>query len=292
MKSVIMIAALLLFAGLPTGTAVAQEEEVMSCSDCHDIAETFHANPHVRGTVVDGVIPNAVCESCHGDGTAHMESGGDTELIMLPVGLPGSNMCLSCHDKSTFWSSRAAGVHKNSNNVNCLTCHEIHEPEASETSLLTETEIALCGSCHSSKTATLRNKPFGHEVGRGGMECSSCHNPHGTRGEGMMARTHAGEIACMECHVDKRGPFVFPHGGKEVASDCLSCHELHGSNNPMQLKRANVYQLCIECHSPISGTTLGSQPPSFHDLTSPRFQNCTTCHTAVHGSNRSPELLK
>lgn len=291
MKTVMMIAVLLLFAGLPTGTAFAQEEEVMSCSDCHDIAETFHANPHVRGTVVDDVIPNAVCESCHGDGTAHMESGGDTELIMLPVGLPGSNMCLSCHDKSTFWSSKAASVHKNSTSVNCLTCHEIHEPEESETSLLTTNQVELCSSCHSNYAAELRNQPFRHEVGRGGLECSSCHDPHGRRSEGTLARTHAGEIACMECHVDKRGPFVFPHGGKEV-NDCMSCHELHGSNNPMQLKRANVYQLCSECHSPIAGMTLGSQPPSFHDLTNPRFQNCTTCHMAIHGSNRSPELLK
>ena len=36
----------------------------------------------------------------------------------------------------------------------------------------------------------------------------------------------------------------------------------------------------------------GSQPPSFHDLRSPRYQNCTTCHITVHGSNTSPLLLK
>ena len=74
--------------------------------------------------------------------------------------------------------------------------------------------------------------------------------------------------------------------------DCTSCHEPHGSSNPKQLKRATVYQVCIECHSPIGGTTLGSQPPSFHNLSSPRYQNCTTCHVAVHGSNRDPQLLK
>jgi nitrate reductase cytochrome c-type subunit len=51
-------------------------------------------------------------------------------------------------------------------------------------------------------------------------------------------------------------------------------------------------QVCIECHSPITGGTLGSQPPSFHNLTSPRYQNCTTCHVAIHGSNRDPQLLK
>jgi hypothetical protein len=58
------------------------------------------------------------------------------------------------------------------------------------------------------------------------------------------------------------------------------------------LKRARVDQLCLECHSPIAGTTLGSQPPSFHNIRLPRYQNCTVCHTAIHGSNRSPVLLK
>lgn len=287
----LLVVGLLLFFG-PSAVAEAQED-AFSCSDCHEIAETFHANPHVRGHVDDdGVIPNAVCETCHGDATEHMEAGGDPELIFRPVGLEGSNMCMSCHDKSTFWSSRATGVHKNSENVNCLTCHEIHEPEPSEAHLLTKNQLDLCSSCHSSKAAQFRNKPFSHRLGRGGMECSSCHNPHGTRGEGMLARTHAGEVACLECHVDKRGPFVFAHGGKALGETCLNCHELHGSNNPRQLKRANVYQVCIECHSPMTGTTLGSQPPSFHELTDPRYQNCTSCHMAIHGSNRSPELLK
>lgn len=72
----------------------------------------------------------------------------------------------------------------------------------------------------------------------------------------------------------------------------MSCHLPHGSVNPKQLTRANVYQLCLECHSPIAGGTLGSQPPSFHNLTSARYQNCTTCHVAIHGSNRDPQLLK
>ena len=60
----------------------------------------------------------------------------------------------------------------------------------------------------------------------------------------------------------------------------------------MPLKRATVAQLCIECHSPLTTGTLGSQPPSFHNLRLPRYQNCTTCHVAVHGSNRDPQLLK
>jgi predicted CXXCH cytochrome family protein len=72
----------------------------------------------------------------------------------------------------------------------------------------------------------------------------------------------------------------------------MTCHEPHASNNMHRLKRATVSQLCLECHSPITGGTLGSQPPSFHNLLTARYQNCTTCHVAIHGSNRSPQLVK
>lgn len=123
------------------------------------------------------------------------------------------------------------------------------------------------------------------------MTCVSCHDPHGTAIRPGLALTRAGEQPCLSCHAEKRGPFVFEHGSGSIAA-CQSCHEPHGSVNPHQLKRARVSQLCLECHSPISARTLGSQPPSFHNLLSPRYQNCTICHTAVHGSQISPALLK
>jgi DmsE family decaheme c-type cytochrome len=123
------------------------------------------------------------------------------------------------------------------------------------------------------------------------MDCASCHDPHGRPKGGALRRTRGDELPCLSCHAEKRGPFVFKHVSG-VAGDCMSCHETHGSSNPKQLKRAQVSQLCLECHSPITGGTLGSQPPSFHNVRLARFQNCTVCHVAIHGSNRSPTLLK
>jgi DmsE family decaheme c-type cytochrome len=130
------------------------------------------------------------------------------------------------------------------------------------------------------------------------MACSSCHEPHGRPAKstrslamaGYLRTTHSGEIPCTSCHAEKRGPFVFQHGAIS-AGDCTSCHEVHGSTNPKMLRRAEVWQLCIECHSPI-GNTLGSQPPAFHNLNTARYRNCTSCHVAIHGSNRDPQLFK
>jgi DmsE family decaheme c-type cytochrome len=326
------------FTYIPVSASATQAEEdaepLMACSTCHDIAEAFTHNPHAHGRLRDGEVPNRVCESCHGEGTAHMEAGGDPDLIFTPRGLTGADSCLMCHEATTAHrptragattgqqrttsrrlppplapgvpaplpeqivaftqaavANRGTATHANSAEVNCLTCHSIHEAEPRATALLVTRQLALCSTCHSPQAASFRAQPFAHRIGRGGMECSSCHDPHAPRGRENLRTAIGTDLPCLNCHTDKRGPFVFPHAAGQVG-DCISCHTAHGSPNPKQLTRATVAQLCMECHSPVTGDTLGSQPPSFHNLMLPRYQNCTTCHVAVHGSNRSPQLLK
>jgi len=266
--------------------------ELPSCGDCHDQAKAFVTNPHARGSVDKGVVPNAVCEMCHGSGQAHIESGGEKDKIYRPAGREGADKtCLTCHDIATDKISRHAGMHANSATVNCLSCHSIHSSEPRELHLLARPQLALCNTCHQPQVSSFRNKPYAHHLGVGGMNCSSCHEPHGRPGRDSLRASFAGENPCLACHSDKRGPFVFQHGSVAIG-DCTTCHEQHGSANPKRLKRATVWQLCIECHSPIGGDTLGSQPPSFHNLSNPRYLNCTNCHVAIHGSNRSPQLFK
>lgn len=274
---------------------------IASCGDCHELAKTFTSNPHARGQVAKGVVSNGTCETCHGDGTAHIEAGGDPTKIVVPRGRKGADeTCVMCHDVTNERKSHRTGMHANSEAVNCLSCHSVHHSEPREAHLLARPELALCSTCHATQVAEFRSKPYTHRLGRAGLGCSSCHEPHGRPGDDSLKRTKAGERVCFDCHSNVRGPFVFPHGAGMVSEsrgigstgDCQSCHQPHGSSNPKQLKRATVAQLCIECHSPLSTATLGSQPPAFHNLLDPRYQNCTTCHVAIHGSNRSPALFK
>ncbi|HPS77687.1 MAG TPA: cytochrome c3 family protein, partial [Thermoanaerobaculaceae bacterium] len=109
--------------------------------------------------------------------------------------------------------------------------------------------------------------------------------------EQSLLKGRAGEVVCLTCHTEKSGPFVFSHSSV-VLGGCMGCHEPHGSANPRMLTRSRAAQVCLECHTSGAAAKVGSQPPSFHDLRSPRYQNCTTCHTAVHGSNTSPTLLR
>jgi len=270
----------------------AEKAAVAACVDCHDQARDFSRNPHSRIPFVAGrprVSGDAVCSSCHGDTAAHVDSSGEKPVERALHGRAGAEFCLTCHDHPADHASFRNGVHGNSATVHCLSCHSIHASPA-RPRLLVKDSVALCDSCHPGKAAGFRDKPFAHRL-QAGMDCASCHDPHGSARDSALRFTRADELPCLSCHAEKKGPFVFEHV-TGVTGNCMSCHESHGSSNPKQLKRAQVSQLCLECHSPIAAGTLGSQPPSFHNLRLPRYQNCTVCHTAVHGSNRSPTLLK
>lgn len=255
------------------------------CAMCHDeVAAAFQETIH--GIASRG---GPSCVACHGNGAAHMDEGGDPELISKPSGTAGVKLCLECHQQTkTMFSARSAHA---DTNIDCSGCHSIHNADHGRQALLKQETSSLCATCHQGPANSFR-RPYGHRLDLGGLDCASCHDPHGGAGEQSLKVDRAGEGPCVSCHAEKRGPFAFPHVSG-VTGDCMSCHQPHGSSNPMALVRSRVEQVCLECHSRIvPPDTLGSQTPSSHDLRDPRYRNCTVCHVAIHGSNTSPALLK
>jgi DmsE family decaheme c-type cytochrome len=112
-----------------------------------------------------------------------------------------------------------------------------------------------------------------------------------------MQTANVNEPGCMRCHGNLRGPFIFEHAPVKLEG-CGACHQPHGSANPRLLTRAQVQFVCLECHANLPGPTvpangtIGTVPPALHDLLSPRFQNCTTCHQKVHGSYVDRDFFK
>ncbi len=251
-----------------------------SCLECHD--------EDIGGLTTTVHLPlfDVSCQDCHVDVAGHMED--EDVKPTSPSGAEGQSVCLSCHDsiRDPGWGDTE---HLNAG-VTCDDCHQSHEKDHSARPLLLAQQQDLCLSCHED-TRVAFAKPYTHKTGRTLMECSSCHNPHGGRGAFSLKSDHTGGGPCVACHTEKRGPFVFEHVSG-ITGDCQDCHEHHGSSNPAQLIRANVSQLCLECHTAVPLGPLGSQPPAFHDLRSPRYRDCTVCHTAVHGSYSSPTLVK
>ena len=151
-----------------------------------------------------------------------------------------------------------------------------------------EKQPQLCYGCHL-ETKQQFTRTFHHRVNEGLVKCDDCHNPHG----GFLVRqaraTISQDTVCFKCHTDKAGPFVFEHEAVKIEG-CISCHTPHGSSNPRLLKRSQVNLLCLECHS-LTVDAGAPAIPTFHKQDQ-KYQACTLCHVAIHGSNSSNVFFK
>jgi DmsE family decaheme c-type cytochrome len=166
-----------------------------------------------------------------------------------------------------------------SSDVGCLDCHSPHNAKEPE-HLLVRAQPNLCYGCHASAKADFA-KPYHHRVDEGLVQCSDCHNVHGTTTLRQVRAIPSGDVVCVKCHVDKEGPFVYEHVPVK-AEGCNSCHTPHGSTNPRLLRVSQVSLLCLQCHS---FPSQGPAGPSHNQST--KYQACTMCHAAIHGSNAS-----
>ena len=274
--------------GLPAGAAPQQSETtVQDCGACHeDLVNAFAKNVHdILEKSPLYKLPNP-CESCHGPGKAHIDGGGDKSKI---IGFKGkalrsyNQQCLACHRKDHKVTGFDASTHAKQG-LNCADCHNIHKP-AALTRSLKDRPSNLCMACHTLQKAQF-SKPFHHRIKENAMECTDCHQPHSGLDRRQLSSSFSGDEVCFKCHSEKQGPFVFEHPAIRLRG-CQGCHEPHGSNNSKMLVRSTMTALCLECHArnPVTRSVLTAQPPSFHNLNSPAYQNCTTCHVMIHGSN-------
>lgn len=298
----VILAAAAFLAGAARGQNAAPPSPFVgseACGVCHeDIAKAFAKTPHhlVDGTDKKRGFDGKACESCHGPGAKHAGSA-DAADIRNPGKLAAAaidKLCLTCHVNQPTQIGRLQSSHAR-DQVACTTCHKIHATE-SEVLVVRKTEAInqQCEGCHLTVAAQFQ-KPFHHRLPEGAMSCVNCHNPHGSMKRAMTQSFGANEPGCLNCHGDKRGPFTFEHGPVRFEG-CSTCHAAHGSASPRMLERPVVQQLCLECHAnlPVANAkrTIGVVPPAFHDVLSPRYQNCTVCHQKIHGSYVDRNLLK
>ncbi len=275
------------------------------CKTCHpDVWLNFYKNPHYKSLArAKTPPPGAGCESCHGPARAHVEGQGDKSAIRAFSRLtPKETLqaCLACHSKDfSRWQIRRSW-HTEAE-IACTSCHSIHR-SATPKHLLARKQADLCYGCHAPVRAQF-SMPFKHRVNEGFMACTDCHNPHGASAPTwrmgarprMVEQALVNEEACLKCHSDKRGPFVFEHPSVRVEG-CETCHQPHGSTNARLLRRPVVMAVCLECHNGAGnfgrqGDGIAMLSPT-HNLAEPRYQRCTTCHFRIHGSNTDQLFLR
>lgn len=269
---------------LPQGTqAVGDYAGQETCLECHEeMGATLTGSRHARA--VDGRTPAATlgCESCHGPGRAHAESGDPDLMTSFAEKLPTevNDSCTTCHNKGeqAFWD----GSGHEGRDVTCVSCHSVHDAEADDAQLVLPTQTVTCAQCHQDKVAQVQRTTH-MPLREGTMECTSCHNPHGSVNDRMLAEGFTLNESCTtSCHAEKRGPFMWEHAA--VVEDCSTCHDPHGSVNDRMLV-AKQPMLCQRCHNHTR------HPPRVYDAvaatTAPQAfaRSCINCHQTIHGSN-------
>lgn len=262
-----------------------------TCVTCHaevarNFAHAFHAQQGVE------------CEDCHGNGSLHVDGGGDISKIISFTKRPAATangVCLSCHaqdEKVRHWMT---GKHS-SNRVRCIDCHEIHSKAlraanegrmsfdtstratllaasvSPETNVMVRSPSATndaCLKCHQTEGAQM-SMPYHHPLREGKMSCVDCHDAHGGAGGNNLKTANANQL-CLSCHAQYRGPFAYQH--PPVTENCLLCHTPHGSPNT-NLLSVSEPALCLQCHA---GHHNGAALPL--------PDRCTNCHVSIHGTD-------
>jgi predicted CXXCH cytochrome family protein len=210
-----------------------------SCAQCHeDITRDFKTATHARLKAEGKNAANIGCESCHGPGSLHNESGGAHNTIINPHKSP--QVCFQCHLDKRGQFSLPHHHPVLEGKVSCTDCHQTHKGPAvigGGTQMMSRNET--CGQCH---TAQFGPFVFEHEAVREG--CTTCHQPHGTVNDKMLVSRNA--TLCLRCHFEQQttpGKIFIngqDHTTRLARGTCWSagCHEaVHGS----QIGRAMRY---------------------------------------------------
>jgi DmsE family decaheme c-type cytochrome len=272
------------------------------CRTCH--LEKFVADERRPHAILDspdwrarsGAVP--YCINCHGDVTEHVASSGRPGTIFSFLTAPAvaqSAACLECHRDTHPGFDNSAHA---TAGLTCSDCHSQHGPAPRSSALLKAPLVlplsatglsestAVCTGCHGE---ALQDFSFNeaHRLREGVLECTSCHDPHASATRSLLGGFK--QEACLECHADKGGPFVFEHPASRIES-CTACHTPHGSPNRHLLGHQQVSELCFSCHAAVPQFHLGFSPaaPARFGLGT----QCTNCHSSIHGSNFSPFFLK
>lgn len=230
------------------------------CAGCHSVASDHYTQKWTE--------LNIACESCHGPGKTHSDQPL-VDNIVNPARLSTArsmDICLSCHQAGKPPGNDYAWAVGYLPGMDLSKFWHAFEPEAG----LMTSEFWQNGTAHKNRVQgnTFVQSVMYHE----GMQCTNCHDSHGSRHRSMTLKSADNNSLCLTCH----GPNNFaPLSGKT-----LSGHTHH--------KPSSKGSLCVECHMPLIGknSVAGESRNHSFDFISPLDtlkhgvpNSCNSCHT-------------
>lgn len=244
-------------------------EKCVTCHPLRDESLATSAHAHLAaGATSEG------CETCHGKGSLHVETGGLARLITRPDRAgDGAATCRSCHeevDAATFhWGERKAPFL--SPHLTCASCHTVHRAKdaAAAPAASSPATNALCATCHA---PAFTSQHLTTHVSLGALDrplaqgCGACH----TGGE---AHARAGG----------KPDLVDPVRGTSAAAQRALCNQCHGGDEKLVHVGAGAHFRndvgCVSCHSPA---------PPRGKVRADAERRCASCHVEVAAQFRQP----
>jgi len=175
-----------------------------ACYYCHtNYVRIFPASAHGRIHIAAAAMSGGTgCESCHGAGSKHIESGGGRgKFIINPGKAPSA--CFKCHleTQTEFLLPQHHPVIEG--RMNCVQCHDPHGGDIFKPAggLAMARLNGNCAQCHREQT-----RPVAFEHGAMREGCVTCHNPHGSINRKMLTQNDPN--LCLRCHAQNPGIFA------------------------------------------------------------------------------------
>src|SRR5262249_26020761 len=158
------------------------------CAGCHSTGPDHYTQKWIE--------LNIACESCHGPGRAHSEKP-TIESIVNPSRLSTERsieVCLSCHQAGKPPGNEYAWPVGYQPGKKLADFWQGFEPEKDKQT----NEFWANGTAHKNR---VQGNTFVQSVMcRQGIQCSNCHDSHGSRNRSMTIKAAETNALCLTCH--------------------------------------------------------------------------------------------
>ena len=147
-----------------------------------------------------------------------------------------------------------------------------------------------CATCHEEVAKGFATNPhikMSQMHGKSGVTCENCHGAGKAHADSAdpgkifnPAKGSAKEVdaRCLDCHQGQHSNFE-RSGHGEANVSCVSCHSIHGGQDPEHLLKAAQPVLCFQCHT----DTKPQFSMPFHHKVEEGLVKCSDCHDP-HGT--------